>query len=258
MNTSSTHNRSRRGGLLVKLLLFLIMAFAVGSILWIVLLPSVVVSTIRSRTGFAVKVDKLSVNPFTANVAIKGLVVKNPDGWPAEGFVELREFRADANLFSLLGSRFVANEIVVDVAQVTVVKNQQGTVNVMAFKESLAGKEKSAASESKKGEAKHEFLIKHLVLKFDKMVYADYSSGRPKIKDYDLKISRDMKDVDSVTKIISPFTGTVLGMITGTLSGQFPAGPDMLGDIKSSLQDAGKKTGEKLKGLLDSLDKMKP
>ena len=67
-----------------------------------------------------------------------------------------------------------------------------------------------------------------------------------------------MKDVDSVTKIVSPFTGTVLGLVTNTLGGMFKGRPDLLMELANPLQEAGKKTGERLKGLLDSLDKRRP
>src|SRR5258708_6293718 len=91
---------AQRGRLLVKVLLVIAVLFALGSMLWVVLLPGLVVSNIRSRTGFAARVEKLSVNPFTGSVTIKGLVLKNPEGWPVEDFVELREFRAEAQLSS--------------------------------------------------------------------------------------------------------------------------------------------------------------
>ena len=241
----------------VKLLLLLGVLVALGSILWVVLLPIAVASTVRSRTGFAVQVDKLSVNPFTANVAIRGLVLKNPAGWPAAEFVDLREFRAEANLFSLLGRRFIANEIVVDVARLTLVVNQQGVINAVAFKEGLAGKETSGAAKPA-ARSRREFLIRHLVLRIDKLVYADHSGRRPAVKEYNLNLSRDMRDVDSVTKIISPFTGTVLGLVTNTISGMFKSRPDLLNELAAPLQEAGRMTGERLKGLLDSLDKRRP
>lgn len=258
MRGRMTDFRSERGGLLAKLFFVFVLFLGVASVLWVVLLPGLVVSTIRSRTGFAVKVDQLSVNPFTATVAIRGLVMKNPAGWPAEEFFDLREFRADVSLFSLFSSRFVANEVVLDVAVVTLVKNPQGMVNALVFKEGVTGNPPAGSPEAKKSSATREFLIKRLVLKVDKLVYADYSAARPKIKDYNLNISRDMRDVDSVTKIVSPFSGSALGLITGTLGGAFPNSPGLLVDLKGSLQDAGKKTGEKIKGLLDSLDKRKP
>ena len=61
-----------------KALLFLGLLGGLGAILWVVLLPTAVAVLVRERTGFAVKVDRLSVNPFTGNVSVHGLVLKNP------------------------------------------------------------------------------------------------------------------------------------------------------------------------------------
>ena len=257
MNTSSHFNCPARGGLLVRVLLILGVLLVLGSILWVMLLPGIVASTIHSKTGFTVKVDQLSVNPLTANASIKALVLKNPVGWPVEGFVDLREFRADVHLFSLFGDRFVADEIVVDMAQLTLVKNQQGVLNAVAFKEGFAGQ--PAASEPKQGSASQGFLIKHLVLKFDKLVYADHTGRRPIIKEYNLSLNREMRDVDSVQKLLSPFNGAALGLVKDTVGGLFKNSPELLkGVMTNTLEDATKKTTEKLKGLLDSLDKKKP
>ena len=249
-----------RGRAWLKLLVVFALVFSLVAVLWVVLLPSFAVTMIRSRTGFAVKVDKLSVNPFTGRVAIAGLVVKNPAGWPVDDFVELREFRADANLFSFFSRRIVADEVVVDLAKLTLVKNQQGRYNVAAFQEGFAGKEKAGAppATAASPSAKQEFLIKHLVLRFDTLVVADLSGRKPLNKEYSLNLARDMRDVDSVTKIISPITGNALGLVTDALGGIVKVRPDVLKDATEKIQEAGRKTGEKLKGLLDSLDKTRP
>lgn len=259
MKTCRSIPASRRGGLLFKLLLVLGGLFVLAALAWVVLLPGIAASTIRSKTGFAVKIDKLSVNPFTANVQISGLVLNNPEGWPEAGFVDLRQFKADAELLSLLSNRFVADEVIVDVAQVTLVKNKDGVLNSEAFKDGLVGKGEAAGKEEPKAAGKkQEFLIRHLVLKFDKLVFADYSGRKPAVKNYDLNITRDLTNVDSVTKIISPFTGAALGVVTNAMGGLFKNSPDVLKELTGGLQDAGKKTGETLKSLFQSLEKKKP
>lgn len=258
MKTSPSLPASRRGGLLFKLLLVLGGLFVLAAAAWVVLLPSLAASTIRAKTGFAVKIDRLAVNPFTANVQISGLVLNNPAGWPEAGFVDLRQFKADAELLSLLSNRFVADEVIVDVAQVTLVRNKDGVLNTDAFKQGLVGPAEPGKEQPKGTGKKQEFLIRHLVLKFDKLVYADYSGRKPSVKDYNLNLSRDLTDVDSVTKIISPFTGAALGVVTNALGGLFQNSPDVLKELTGGLQDAGKKTGETLKSLFQSLEKKKP
>jgi len=257
MKLSLGGDRSTHGGLLVKLLFLLGVLLGIAAVLWVVLLPTLTASSIRSRTGFDAQIESLSVNPFTANVTLTGLVLRNPDGWPQQDFAEVRGFSAEANLFSLLmGDRYVADVVRIDLARVTLVRNQQGVLNAVAFQNGFSGSH-PAGPMSPAG-AKKGFLIKHLVLKFDKLVFADYSGRKPVVKEYDLMVSRDMGNVDSVTKIISPLTGSALGLVSNAMGGMFGTRPDLLRDTTGLIQDAGKKTGEKLKGLLDALDKRKP
>src|SRR4051794_12865494 len=124
--TSTPPMHSLKGGILSKLLLFCIVVFAVGAIAWVLFLPRLVASQIHSKTGFNVTIDHLSVNPFTANASIKGMILKNPEGWPEDNFFDLREFKADAKLGSLFSERLLADEVVIDVAKCTLVKNKDG------------------------------------------------------------------------------------------------------------------------------------
>lgn len=245
---------SRRGGLLLKLMFFLVMLGLFATAAWWALLPSILVSTIRARTGFAVKIEELSANPFTGHVELSGLVIQNPDGWPEPAFVELRRLRAEMSFFSLFTDQFVADELSVDIAHVTLVRNAQGMLNAVAFHDGLFGTEKPAATAKKQT-----FLIRHLVLKFDRLTYADYSGRRPARTDYSLSLQRDLHGVDGFTKIISPLTGSALSLVTNALGGMFKGRPDLLPPGPAdSLRDAGKRTGEALKGLMDSLDKKRP
>ena len=256
MKTSLGSKSFQSAGILTKLLFLIGLLFVVGAVAWVMWLPGLVVSQIHSKTGFAVKIDDLSVNPFTAKVAIKGLILKNPDGWPAQDFIELREFKADADFWSLFSSRLVANDVVVDIARCTMVKNQQGVLNATAFSTALSGGGQSGPAKPK-GEKK-EFLIKRLVLRFDTLVYADYTPAKPAIKEYHLNFNRELRDVDSMAKIVNPIANASIGMLADALSGVANGRTDLLKDAANAIQAAGKKSGEKLKSLLDSLDKKKP
>jgi len=230
---------------------------ALGSVLWVVLLPTLVAATIRSRTGFAVQVDQLSVNPFTGDARISGLVLKNPAGWPEAAFVDLRKFSAEVELLSLLGSKYIADEMVVDLAQLTLVRNKEGVLNALAFKDGLTGEASAGQAPAGGGKAR-QFLIRHLVLRFDKLVYADFSGRRPAVKEYSLGLARDLTDVDSLTKVISPFTGAALGVMSDAFGRLFKVQPDLLQESVNTLQGAGNKTGETLKSIFQSLEKRKP
>ena len=61
-----------------------------------------------------------------------------------------------------------------------------------------------------------------------------------------------------MAKLLSPFSGTALGLLTDTIGNLFVGSTDLLKGTAGLILEGGKKTGESLKGLLDSLDKKKP
>jgi hypothetical protein len=260
MNTVQFQNSPRTGSVLGKLLFVMATLFVIGAIAWVLLLPRLVASQIHSQTGFNVTVDHLSVNPFTANVEIDGMVLKNPAGWPVDDFLELRQFKADGSLASFFSSKIVANEVILDVSRCTVVRDKQGDVNATVFSNALNGKSTGPAAnpaQPKPAAKTKEFLIKHLVLKFDTLIYTDYSGATPTKKEYDLKLKSDLHDVDSVAKIVKPITSASIGVLADALTGALNGRTNLLKDATGAIGDVGKKAGEKLKGLLDSLDKKK-
>ncbi len=244
---------SARGGCLIRSLLMLAVLGVIFAAAWIVLLPGILVSTIQARTGFVVKIDQLAINPFGGKINIEGAVVENPAGWPTHEFITLRRFKVEAELLPLFSHRLVADEVIVDIAKLSLIRNQAGVLNADAFRNGLT-QAKAQPAQSKKTGAKTEFLIRHLVMKFDRLVMADYSGKKPVIKEYDLQLERDMHDVDSVAKLVNPFLGVVLGP-TGNLLG---VTADSVGGAVNTLQQAGKKTGESVKKFFQSLEKKKP
>ena len=246
---------SSRGGCLIRgVLIFAVLAalFVAG---WIVLLPGIIVSTIQARTGFVVKIEKLSLNPFGGRVEITGAVVENPVGWPTPDFLTLRHFKIDGELRPLMSHRFVADEIIVDLEKLSIVRNQQGVLNTEAFRNSLAAEAKPAPDQPRNEDgAKTGFLLRHLVLKFDHLTVADYSGKKPLIKEYDLQLERELRGVDSVAKLVEPF----LGVGVNATRGLYGAAPGNVDQAINTLQQAGRKTGDSLKKFLQSLEKKKP
>lgn len=243
---------SSRAFSVFKLLIGLAVLGGVLAVAWMVLLPSLVVSTVRSKTGFAVKVDSLSVNPFTAKVHVRGLIIENPAGWPESAFLDLRELRADADLWPLLQGKLVADDVTVDIARVTLVRDQQGAMNALVLKDKLSGPaEAKPAGPPEQKSPPPEFLIRRLNLRFGHLAYIDHSGRKPVRRDYELGLARELRDVDSVADLASPFKGAAFGLVTDLASGLTGESTKLLQDAGTLLKDAKKKAGDTLKGLLE-------
>ncbi|HVU16053.1 MAG TPA: hypothetical protein VHD32_03975 [Candidatus Didemnitutus sp.] len=264
MKSRITHFSARqRGGALFKLFVFLVILVALAGAAWVVMLPSLIVSTIHSKTGFVVKIEHLSANPIFGTAHVTGLVLQNPDGWPETGFVEVREFKADVRILPLLGGKFVANDVVADIAQVTLVRNQKGILNSTAFASGFssppAAPQNAPASSSPPAASKSpEFMIHHLLLKFDNLAYADYSGARPVTRKYAINLRSEMTEVDSVAKLLAPLSGSALAVMANAFGGLSPKQADLLNSAVNLLQGSGQKAQDSLKNLFQSLDKKKP
>jgi hypothetical protein len=251
-----------RGGLLARLLVAFVVFLAVVALGWMLLLPVVVTSLLRNRTQFGVTVQSLSVNPFGATVHLRGLIIENPATFPTPDFVQVREFRATGGIFALFSDRPAIDEAVVDIAQVTLVKNQAGQRNAALFQERLAGAPTPTgagmpAPVTGSAPKTRGFLIRHLELRFDKLRLIDAGGGQPGTREYDLGIRQTYENVTTPVQIAVPILGQLAarGGVIGDLAGQL--GRDALETATKTgevLKDAGKQAGAALKGFFQSLE----
>jgi len=260
-----TGSRACRGGALVKFILFVAIVFAVLALAWMLFLPSILKSVLEKRTGFEIQIAKMSANPFTGNLSLVGLAINNPSGWPAREFVNVREFTAEADVWSFFSSRPIVNNAIVDVAFVSVVTDSQGKTNVRLFQDRVAGPNDPAQRKPPQPELKPEFLIRQLRLRFDKVTMADYSGGKktPTTREVNLNLDKTYKDVTDAKQLL---TGALPGIeaIGSAISALVPgklgkAIGGAMNDPAELLKNTGKKAGGAIKGLLEKLEeKPKP
>lgn len=251
MKPRPVNRRRRRAWWVLGVIAVLALA---APVVWMRFLPGYLISQVESRTGFGVHLAEFSANPFTGRVHVRDLVVTNPAEWGGESFVEVRAFDAHSSLRALFSDHYFADVMVVDVARVNLVRNQEGVLNAREFKDRLKGSRDDAKPRGPKG-----FLIRKLVLKFDTLTYNNHADLLPGTRKYHLNVDTELADVDSVPKLLAPFRDTAgLGLIADTMGNLFRGSTDLLKGTADLIQDLGKQTGKTLKGVLDSLDKKKP
>ncbi|MFA5056643.1 MAG: hypothetical protein WC485_00895 [Opitutaceae bacterium] len=252
MHTLPTQAASQRGGIGFKLLFFLALFGAGVALAWMCLLPEAVARLVRARTGFGIEIQSLYANPFTADLEIHGLVVTNPPSFPRKDFVELREFRARARLFSLFSRRPVIDDAVIDVALVCLVKDAHGLINTRVFQAGLLGPAAGPPPGTKPEE--REFLIKRLQVRLDRLVIADYSRRRPDVREFNLNFNHAYENVTSARQLAVPL-GDILSPVAGAIGGILPEAGQALRTAGAAVEETGRKTGEAVKGFFDALEK---
>ena len=223
------HSKSTRGGgALIQIVMFLVCAFAMVALGWMLMLPGLITSVIEDRTGFPARVDSFYANPFTGEVRMRGLVIVNPAGFAESEFLDVQQFSAKADLFSLMSSKPVLAMTTVDVARITVVTNARGANNLdMIYRRFVpaavaapakAGAKPVAAAKS----SPLQFLVKNLDVRLEEVVVKDERPGKVAAKVHPLAFQRNYRNVTPATKFNA--------------------------DLPPSVADAGKNVGELLTG----------
>jgi hypothetical protein len=283
------HTDVRRGGALLRLILFLVLFAAIAVSAWIYALPAILSSTLERRTGFAVKVEKLAIDPFRTRVQLNGLVITNPSSFPRPEFVEVRSFRAQAQLDTFFTDRLVIDDGEIDVARVALIRNSESTLNAALFSERLLAarkpKGKPAPVEPPAQPYRAEdgrvmypappkppppppdrpvppeksFLIKRLVVRFEKITVEDHAGKNPASREYTLNFTHTYENIINPEQfIVGPFmkgftavgsaiTGLIPGDMTHALSAASRPGYDLY-------RDATRKTGDPFRAFMQTLE----
>lgn len=240
---------------------------ALTALAWMMFLPAFAVHELESLTGFDFRVVILTANPFTGRVVVRGLAANNPPAYPRPDFVELRALRAQVEVFPWLTSgRIVVDDLYLEIGRITLVRLRDGTTNAGAFMAAFSrrpGARPAAAAPPAPGKATP-YLVERLHLLIEQLVVADYSGGKLDEKTYALGIDQAYSDVTGPRQLLVPdvvkslhaFTlhHDVARLLPGELGEVLAATVGGAAQIGTEVKDAGKKTGDLLKGVLDKLE----
>jgi len=287
VNRPRRHSR-RRGGILFKLAVLLAALLAAGALAWMLFLPLVVMREIRDRTGFDVSVASLSANAFTGRLIVRGLVLRNPRTFPSPDFVELREFDAEADVWTLFADRLVIDALTVDLRRIVLVRRADGRTNADLFQRGLLGESLSAPPKpapvkpaavstvavpigpTPPAPPQRRWLVRRLKLRFDELVLADHTGAAPSVTSHRLGLDRSFTNVTDPAQLLAPdvlkrFAGADLGPgLAAFVPGRFghELGDQLRDAAKTAadqLKDAARQTGIIFKGFIDKLeDSRKP
>jgi hypothetical protein len=257
-----------RGSCLVRLVVLLVVLLAAGALAWMLFLPAVVTAQIRKRTGFEASVTGLSCNAFTGRLAVRGLVLSNPASFPIRDFVELREFSMETEVWSWLSDRPVIDRFTADVRKVTLVRRPDGKSNAEILQRALFGEERATTSGPAAGSAAtppRPWLIRRLVLRFDRLVIADYSGVKPVVQEHALGLDQRYENVTEAKQLLVPEVlrglaavdlGPTLGRLVPGELGRALGDKVRAGAAQGAeaFKEAGLQAADLLKGLREKLE----
>jgi hypothetical protein len=203
---------------MAKLLVFFAVLFALLAMAWMLLLPTLVMKWLRDRTGFEANVQSLMVNPFTGRIVARGVAINNPPTFPRAEFLLVREFEADAELFTLYSAKPVFDHIKLDIALVALVKRDDGRTNAEVFRDYLAPKRPGTGQEREQ----RPLQIRRLEVRFDRLLVADDTRRAPLVEEYPINLNRTFDNVTDTRQLMLPASLDQLFALGGAVGGLLP------------------------------------
>ena len=145
-------------------------------------------------------------------------------------------------------------------ATVTLVKRKDGSTNAEAFQRNLQDHDREAlvAKTSKP----RQILIRQLDLRIERLVIVDHSLREPTRREFTLNLQQSYTDVTRLDQLLEPDALKNLAPIAVAIGGLLPGEiGKLLTEVGNSgvdlLQQAGRRTGERVKGFFDALEESK-
>jgi hypothetical protein len=238
---------------MLKALLFSVCLVAIVAVAWMVFLPRLAERELRQLTGFDIQVKTLTINPFTGAVVVRGLSAQNPPAYPEREFVELIELKTDVNLFSwAVDDHVTINSLEFDLGKVELVRLHDGKSNFGECSAALTGPAHGGPPPKPV-----KYLIRHLHVKLEQLVVADYTGSKSQVRKYNLNLDQTYTNITDPKQLLVPKVVNTLyafGLhhdISQLLPGDFGVAlADAIGGV-TTLTAKGK---DLLRGVFDKLD----
>lgn len=223
-------------------------------------------------TGLKLKTGGFSVGVVRTAVDIKDLKLFNPAGYPDKVMLDMPRIYVSYDLPRILGGTVYLRDVMIDMKEFTVVKNEKGELNLDALK---VVKEKKAAAKpapEEKGKAVKMHIDK-LRLKIGKVVYKDYSKGgAPEVQEFNVNLDESYSNIDDPAALVSlivvkalmntsiaRLTNFDVGGLSSNLQGKVDTATKAAQETASKVtQEASKQVGEAAKQAEETVKNLLP
>lgn len=223
--------------LLLKLVMCLVVALVVLVLARNVVIKAAIETGARVVAGMPLSIQKFDLDILNTAVDLEGLVLKNPSGFHDTVLLDIPKILVAYQRGAIFSGKVHLKNIEFDMAQFTVVKNEKGELNLDRLRALQGTQKPSAPTTQQKPQAPAKPIpiqIDMMRLKIGKVVYVDYSSGKPSTKEFLINFDQSFQnitDLNSVARLIvlkammssgiSNLVNFDIGGLEGTLTGAF-------------------------------------
>ncbi len=234
-----------------------------------VIVKAAVEGGVKAVTGLTLNIQSLKIGLRDSSLGINYMKLNNPKGYEDKTMFDIPEVYVDYNLSDILKGNIHLEEVRLNLATFTVIKNREGVLNLDALKpvEQEIKKEKSKESDKPKEKTNlPEIQIDLLKLKVGKVIYKDYSGGgEPEVKEFNLNLDSSYTNITDPKVLVSLIVTKALmsttignlanidieglaGGIKGQIEGQLGTRLGQAEDIAKVTQEGLEKTWEGTQG----------
>ncbi len=189
----------------IMLALILLIVLACGN-LW---LPWVINWQVNSLSGFKTVIQSSRGSLFKGYVDLRELSIQNPKQFKEPAFISFNDLGTDMDLTSIFKNTIVLENIIIDIDNITLVKNVDGTYNYSMFIDNInktIGK-KSANNQDQKTQKEtstsaKNIQINKLVFSINSVKIIDESNGD--IKEYSINYRREFSNISDPSTLVTP------------------------------------------------------
>jgi hypothetical protein len=250
--------------ILIKLILLVVVLGVVAFLARNIIARISVEYGVKKMTGFPLEIGRVDVGLLNGTLEVTNLKLSNPSEFHGGTFVDLPLFKVDYTTLSMLTGSPHIKELVVNVEQVMLVKNEKGEVNAQAIQNKLVAAKPASTggeqpSEPAKVEKKAKYQVDLVRIHIGTLIKRTYGKdGKPNDIKIVMNVDREFKNISESTSISSLVTQVVFGQL-GNVAGELVKG---VGDTFKGAGDAVKGAGDALqktgKGLFDGIKKAIP
>ena len=246
--------------LLFRILSVLVVLILIGFVCRNFIARKAVEVAAKKMTGFPLEIGAVDIGLFSGTFEVRDFKLMNPAEFHGGTFVMIPLVRVDYVTLSFLRGAPHIKELIVNVAEVDLVKNEKGEANATVLQnraESISGgssKPPSAdtsgtASSAPKEERKMPYRVDLVKVHIGSVIKRSFSSdGKSSENKITLNVDATYKDINESSSITKLVMDTVFGQL-GAVAGE------MIKGAGSAVKDAGQTLQKTGKGLFDNLKK---
>ena len=189
-------------------------------------------------TGFPLQIGSVNVGLFSSKVDVHDLRLMNPADFEDKLFVDMPQLYVDYQLASMLKKAPHINDMLVNIKQLVIVKNNKGESNAKKLKGIVSS-----------GDSSTKYSIDKLRIHVGTVTIKDFSHAKPSEHSINLNIDATYNNITDATDVTRLVLLTIMSQV------HLPDIGIKMDDLKKGLGNVADAAGQAAKGAVDAVDK---